>query len=459
MTDSYKSFLTALSLGMCQPLAATAQSGDAAAGIRKSYFIPAVEIIAFDGLLNLFDRLVIGAEFKSNGASIWRNLRSGWVVEDDPYAINQFGHPYQGSVYHGFARSAGLSFWEALGYTFAGSALWEIAGETTRPSFNDQIASGIAGSFLGEAFFRIANLILENADGTPGTRRSAAAAVIAPWSAFNRNVFGRRFDAIYPSHAAAYYRRFQIGAAGTTNSLKGAATELRPNEAQLEVGMEYGLPGPPDYTYQRPFDYFAVQATASSANGFENIMSRGLLVGERHDIGDAYRGVWGLYGSYDYIAPQIFRVSSTALSMGTTAQWSLSESVALQGSALFGAGYAAVGTIHGSREDDYHYGIAPQALIATRLILGTRASLDVTGREFFVSDVPATSTAGHDNIGRVDASLTVRIHRERALSLKYLYSRRDALYSDLGRRTQVRGTLGVFLTFLGHDRFGAVDWR
>ena len=30
--------------------------------------------------------------------------------------------------------------------------------------------------------------------------------------------------------------------------------------------------------------------------------------------GKDYRGIWGLYGSYDYISPQTFRISSTALS-------------------------------------------------------------------------------------------------------------------------------------------------
>jgi len=37
----------------------------------------------------------------------------------------------QGSVYHGLARSAGLSYWESFGYTLLGSYIWETAGETT----------------------------------------------------------------------------------------------------------------------------------------------------------------------------------------------------------------------------------------------------------------------------------------------------------------------------------------
>jgi hypothetical protein len=47
-------------------------------------------------------------------------------------------------------------------------------------------------------------------------------------------------------------------------------------------------------------------------------MTRGLLIGKNYEAGPDYRGVWGLYGSFDYIAPQAYRVSSTALSLGTT---------------------------------------------------------------------------------------------------------------------------------------------
>jgi len=362
-------------------------------------------------------------------------------------------------MYHGFARSVGLNYWTSLGYTFAQSAFWEIAGETTPPSANDQIASGIAGSFLGEALFRIAQLVLENADGAPGPRRRTAAAVISPPASFNRRAFGKRFQDIFPSRSAAYYRRMQLGVSGTTQNVPGTSTRLRRNEAIIDGSMEYGLPGTPGYGYTRPFDYFALQATGSSANGFENILTRGLLVGRNYNVGNSYRGLWGLYGSYDYIAPQIFRVSSTALSLGTTAQWEMWRSVALQGTVLAGAGFAAVGTIHGARERDYHYGIAPQGLLASRFIFGDRASVDLTAREYRVSRVAAAHTGGHDHIARAEAAFTVRIPRQRAISARFTWSRRDAFSPGLGQRSQIRGTLGVAYTLLGNDRFGAVDWR
>ncbi len=425
-------------------------------GRPKSYAIPAMEIIGFDALLNIYDRHVLGSDYSSNLNTVGKNMSRRWVVDNDPYQINQVGHPYQGSIYHGFARSAGLSYWESAAYTFAGSALWEVAGERTPPSWNDQIASGVAGSFFGEALFRMANLVLEQGGGMTPFWRKWAATAISPSMGFNRRVMG--FNSIFSSRGAPYYSRLSLGFSGETQNNPGASTRARPNEALADFSLDYGMPGKPGYEYTRPFDYFTFQATASSANLFENVMTRGLLYGKTYASRSKWRGVWGIYGSYDYISPQTYRISSTALSIGTTAQAWLTKDIALQGTALAGAGYAAVGTLHGSAEGDYHYGIAPQALVSLRLVFGDKASLDLTGREYFVTNV-AGATSGHDNIIRTDIAFTWRVWRQHAISIKYLWNRRDASYPTLGDRTQSRATFGIFYTMLGHDHFGVVDWR
>lgn len=434
-------------------------SDDVAA--RKSYATPALEIFGFDFLLNQHNRRYVSSDYKSNLSSIRHNLRHGWVVDDDPFTVNQLGHPYQGSIYYGFARSSGLNFWESLGYTFAGSAFWEIAGETTPPSRNDQIATGIGGAFLGEALFRLSNLMIEQGNGSPRLWREIAAAAISPSTGFNRNFVRDRRSAIFATGDPAFYSRFQLGFSGTAQNDQGTSTaKLHRNEILTDFSIDYGLPGKSGYTYTRPFDYFHLQATASTANGFENLMTRGLLVGRDYREGSQVRGIWGLYGSYDYIAPQIFRVSSTALSLGTTAEWRVSDGIALNGTALLGLGYAAVGTTRGNAtEEDYHYGVAPQALVAMRMIFGETSSLDLTAREYFVTNVAAANRGGRDNIVRVDASYTYRIQRRHALTIKYLGNRRDAYFPGLGNRTQARGTIGLFYTFLGQDGFGNADWR
>ena len=430
-------------------------------GPKKDYLLPALEIIGFDTVLNRIDHAVIKntTDYNVSVGSWRRNLRSSWVIDSDPFSTNQFAHPYQGAMYHGFARSAGMNYWEAAAYTFAGSAFWEVFGEITPPSRNDQIASGIAGSFLGESLFRMSSLVLEKETQMSPFWRETSAAAISPPTGFNRLAFGKRFDAVFSSHNPAYYGRLQLGAVGTGQNAPGLSTSFKRNEFQANFALDYGLPGKDGYSYTRPFDYFNFEVGGSSANGVESIFNRGLLIGSKYEAGKNYRGIWGLYGSYDYIAPQLFRVSSTALSLGTTGQWWASDRIALQGTGMFGVGYAAAGSVHTAGPRDYNYGLAPQALLSLRAVFDERAALGLNAREYYVSRVAAAQAGGHENISRADASLTWRIKDQHAIALKYTWSRRDAAFAATGDQTQSRGTIGIYYTLLGKDGFGTVDWR
>jgi len=115
--------------------------------------------------------------------------------------------------------------------------------------------------------------------------------------------------------------------------------------------------------------------------------------------------------------------------------------------------------VHGTTENDYHFGLAPQALLALRFIFGDRASFDATGREYFVSRIGSGNRDGHDNIIRADVAFTVRVWRQHAVAIRYLLSRRDTVSPQFGNITQSSGWIGLFYTFLGNDGFGAVDWR
>ena len=430
-------------------------------GERKSYAIPAGEILVFDTLLNLFDRAYYGCcEYDSDLNSIKHNLRNGFHTDSDSFTVNQLGHPYQGSMYFGFARASGLNFWEGFAYAFVGSAFWEIAGETTRPSTNDQINTPIGGTFLGEALFRMANLWLERAP-VSSTWKEIGAAAISPPLGFNRLAFGNRFKGLYPSNDPEYYSRLAVGVSQATQNNPGSTTEVKRTEGIVDFALDYGLPGRTGYVYRRPFDYFTFQASASSAIGFETVMTKGLLFGTDYGAkSKTVRGIWGLYGSYDYIAPQIFRLASSAVSLGTTLEWRPTPLLAVQGSLLGGAGYATVSTVNGIFDEHAnHYGIAPQAALTGRVIVGDRVSLDFSGREYFVSDVSGGNRGGHDNVVRADTTLTWRIAGQHAVAVKYQYSRRDAEFPDLGDRKQHRATIGIFYTLLGRDRFGTGDWR
>lgn len=428
----------------------------------RSYVIPAIELLSYLFLLNQFDRHFTSPEdsYRSNGDTISTHLtKSKWVLDNDQFSVNQFMHPYGGSIYYGLPRSTGLNFWESFLYAGAGSYLWEIAGETTSPSINDLITTTFGGTFLGEPFFRMANLLLESDDeGKPGFWRELSAAIISPPTGFNRLVFGDRFDPVYPSHRPATFMRLQVG--GTlTSSSNNVSSGVQEHGAVGDLTVSYGLPGKPGYSYTRPFDYFDFHVTSVTANTLESLNTRGLLVGAAYASGDSTRGVWGLYGTYDYISPQVFRVSTVALSLGTTWQTWLSQTVALQGTALGGTGYGAAGSIQRTEDRDYHYGVSPQALLNLRLILGDRAMFEVTGREYYVTGVLSQEPQGRENFMRGEGSFTLRIWDRHGIALRYEASQRNASYPNVSYSNQTVATASLMYVLLGNSGFGAVEWR
>ncbi len=431
----------------------------------ENYLIPAAEILAYEAVLSAVDRFAFeSTDFDSSWKTFSYNVRHGWVFDDDAYEMNQFFHPYGGSIYYGFARSAGLSFYESFFFTFAGSTLWEYAGEATRPSINDQITTTLAGTFLGEALYRLANLVLESADGkSPGVLRELAAAVISPPTGLNRNAFGHMFDTVYPSHSPPVFARFSIGGMWNAHvSKKGVPGGFTNGAAIADLSVTYGQPGKPGYSYTRPFDYFRLDVEVSSIREalLQSLLLRGFIVGDNYDLGSSYRGIWGLYGLYDYISPGLFRASNTGLAFGTTAQWWLSSKVALQYTALVGVGFGAAGTIAKRGERDYHYGVAPEAVLGVRLLLSDIASIELSGREYMISGVGSDDSQGLENVLRLQLGATARIWGPHAISVLYTVSRRDAYYEFVEQdRHQTVGSVSLVYTLVGNPEMGAVEWR
>ena len=426
---------------------------------EKSAGIAALEIVTFDLLLSNFNRATSGShDYDVSFHSIEHNVRGPWVVDNDPFSVNQFAHPYQGSLYHGIGRSMGLNYWQASALTFAGSLWWETTGEKTPPSKNDQVASGIAGSFFGEPLFRMAHLVGDHSSLSPALRPWVASA-ISPPVGVNRWAFGERYGAVFDDHDPAYYSRLHIGANHVTNDQFASSLGVETKAAQVDYQMDYGLPGKPGYSYRRPFDYFNFEAVLSSSNGVENLTSNGLLVGDHFAWGDNVRGVAGVYGGYEYLAPQVFRVSTTSLSLGGNLQWWLGQQLALQAGASGGVGYAAASsTLRDVDATEYHYGMAPRGAMSLRLIEGDRLSLDVGARIVSLGRI-ANRRAGRDDVSRIESALTWRVAGPHAIGVSYVWSHRSAAFAGGVDQRQTLGQVGVYYTLLGRQDFGAVEWR
>jgi len=427
----------------------------------RSYIIPAVEIVSFEVALNAFDRHFNSEKevYQTNGESIHDNLSFHWQLDKDPFAVNQLLHPYTGSIYHGFARSAGLEFWPAFAYTFAGSALWEIAGETDPPSINDQIHTGIGGAFLGEALFRTASWLLEVPE-KPDLAHRLGALALSPTMAFNRWVFGDRFDGVYPSHDPAVFSRIGGGVKIDLHRGQTGLDEVtKETSAAAQFVVDYGLPGKAGYNYDRPFDYFHFDVTGliENNNHVDRAVVRGLLFGTEYDNGDSGHGVYGFFGGYDYRSPGLFRVASTAVHYGNVGEAPLWSEANLQWTALGGVGFGAAGTVSDDSENrDYHHGVIPQVGIDFRLMQSEFAMLQLTGNDYFVWGVGSNDINGHENVIMAELSLTMRIAGPHALRVEFTTARRDSSFDVEDDRHQKVNSVFLLYNFLGGTRFTAV---
>ncbi|WP_294427390.1 DUF3943 domain-containing protein [uncultured Treponema sp.] len=101
-------------------------------------------------------RIILQEDYAEiNLSTMNENLHKNWCWDKDGFFMNQFGHPYQGSLYFNAGRSNGLNFWQSFLITAGGSLMWEEFGETTCPAVNDFITTPICGSIVGETLHRL----------------------------------------------------------------------------------------------------------------------------------------------------------------------------------------------------------------------------------------------------------------------------------------------------------------
>lgn len=198
--------------------------------------------------------------------STWsRNLHSGWVWDNDHFAINQFAHPYSGNLYFNSARANGYDFWSSAPFALAGSILWEYFGETTRPSINDLLNTTIGGITLGETAYRLANLVIDRrAHGTTRLVREVGAALVDPPLALARLTSGDiardeenpndRRPSKLTSDVQLGYQRVNPGSAQSPLA--------QPSQSFAYYRLDYGDPLNGDVTH--PFGAFRVEGTLAT---------------------------------------------------------------------------------------------------------------------------------------------------------------------------------------------------
>jgi len=271
---------------------------------KKRWLQAAGGVVGFNVGLWAFDRYIQKADFAYiSGRSIRRNIKRGFIWDNDQMGTNMFMHPYHGNLYHNSARSSGFNYWEAGGFAFGGSLMWELFMENEYPSTNDIIATPIGGMAIGEVLYRSSDMVLDDRKkGRERFGREFAAFLIAPTRGLSRIITGDAWR-----RRSTSGRQFGIPDISLEVSAGVRALELRDEildkgiGATTQVNVEYG--DRYDGDNKKPFDYFTFRINlnihaSQPFLGQVNVMGR-LWATELIDNSKDYLNL-GIYQHFDY---------------------------------------------------------------------------------------------------------------------------------------------------------------
>jgi len=398
---------------------------------NKAYILALAEVVGIDLAIWGFD-YATGAPFAQiTSQTIKDNLRKGWIIDTDDFWANSLMHPVHGNLTFNAARSLGLNFYESFAYSFLGSYLWEQFMEIQPPSINDMVNTPFGGSLLGEALFRMSRLILDGGGYQPGFFRQAFAFLINPVAGLNRLAFGNKYrgELLLPE---SWMGEFRLGAvlAGSNHISDSSSVSIGP-WFSISAKIVYNVPGTPGLVLEKPFDHFDFDASlalggSAAAQPSASLRIRGLVVGNTLSLGDEPGGLWGLFTSYDFIAPQVYRVQGFGAGPGVALakRWGWFEQhVTLVGEFL---PWAGGGTTQALGVRDYHYGPGVNVALELRSHITDRWTVRLEGRQYWISGW--YSSGQSENISYARASTTIRIYGMHGASAVFDWSYREARY-------------------------------
>jgi len=404
---------------------------------RHSWAIPIVETLTIDIAVWAVARATNGQRDPDWSIKfpdfITRYPLRAWQFDLDDFDTNQFLHPYHFHFAFTAARSSGLHFWESALFPLLGSLAWELLLETQAPSVNDQITSTLGGSFVGEALFRLSDMVLLGGGDSPGVLRQIGAFLVSPMASFNRLVFGYPNDIERPISSLVQFTAGAAVGAGTVNGGPTKDTGFRGFGAVSVT--QFGVNG---WHARRPFEHFDFSAgfgagagatvTGGQANAQWYLLVSGLLVPAPLGDGESSQGLWGLFGGYEYDEPSALRVSASTLGLGVTGQCDLGGHAVLQGTAVGSWVILGVSESAGASTTLRAYKAGPslEALLDGKLLVGDAAWLRLSARQYLLLN--PVNNPGWEEITRATASLLVRIWGPHSLVLEGELARRTGHY-------------------------------
>ena len=384
---------------------------------HKNYIKPIWNITKFNFLIWAFDRYVLKGPWTNiSFQSISENLKTGLTWDYDDFGTNQFGHAYHGAMYHSIARSQGMSFFESSIYTFLGSLTWEFLWESELPGKNDHYFSTLGGIHLGEALYRMANLVnYENATGFERTLGKAFKFLVNPIVGISRSPANSSGSG-YLRKDHDYDFKLPVGAFYSSDDQFIMLVSTR---------FEYKDVFQNSTSKIQPYDWFSFDAQIGiNEQGFRDpeFSTYGILFGKKF-----HNACAGLFGLFDFINSHIAeQMSAVGVGPGFATSSASESNLFFNTSGIlsivFGSSSATIDYSEPNYEKEgnepYHFG--PGILGKVRLELGKKGLGSIfTG--FSQYWVHATLVDANEFMSVVSLDLNVNTSERSQISLGYDY--------------------------------------
>jgi hypothetical protein len=298
---------------------------------RRSLGRPYLESLALVVLYNGINHARGHETARVGPRSWWANLKSGFEWDTNPWFVNQFGHPYQGSDYFTSGRAHGLSFWEASSVAAFGSATWEYFAENNRASLNDLVNTTLGGITLGEIRHRTAWLIRNpSLEGKGRKKRELIAAAIDPLGFLARTFSG---DVNKVSRTPANLIPSRLGTGGAMGVM-WQGTSVRDSETQgrpfVDLDLEYG--DVRSGASRTPFEAFTLSFSSAGSQ-----LTQAAVRGRLYSRQAFTRLQFSIFQTYDFNVNRAFFFGGQGFEFEVAARFALTPGTTLRMAGTTGA--------------------------------------------------------------------------------------------------------------------------
>lgn len=404
---------------------------------KKPLWVPIVESFALNSALSGFNFLM-GSEFaKISTKTVLHNFERGWATDADGFITNMFGHPINGSIYYNLAKSSGYDYWTSLSVAAIGSLHWEFLMENEPPSFNDWIMTAYGGSIIGEVFYKLSNLIIdEKTTGSERVFREIGAGIFNPGRLFNRLISGRTSRV---TNANLYRKEQFLGEVsfGGNNVADGLNFENGERNPMLTLDIVYGKLF--KTTKIKPFDFFRLNLALNFAKQpiIGQMQISNIFGGFVKDFGNDHRILGGTFGHFYYLENTIYQIGGVSIGVGGAYRSPMKKDIHFITSLHLGA--VLMGGANSNYSTDYNvdfldsartYNIGPGAMVSSESIL--RLSFGSIYLKYNFWWIHTWDGApGDEIIGMLAPKIRFRIYENWFLGIEYLYYHRRGKYDEL----------------------------